>query len=379
MLKKEILENKTIDALCVTLCTDDPLYIDEDSHYIHIPKSLFISYTNYLNLNLICFELSNPKIPTGTKIYLKKIEPSMSEFESNILLPDWVCKKLSIEMCGDIVNIIPITRPNKIKRCKIRGDNSSYVKMDIKVLLEDKINKFKCINFDTSFTINSIKFTIIELISTNDELVNYGITTDELEIDFDTPDDIKFAERRKSLTEKITKKIEDKINSINEFKSKFNAKKTGIFKFNDYMESQHNQLAQFNPTFDWDELDNILKLELEKEYSSNPIELEENIKILADLIEEGKSIKDKIPIPSIPSNTSNILAKTETKTKTKINLFNTKPRKLSDTIDSDSNESAAKAGNGDGDGDEFESESKSIVLTKEEIKRIRLEKLTKKH
>ena len=44
MNNNDILENKTIDAFVITLCTDEHKYIDEDSHYIHIPKSLFVKY-----------------------------------------------------------------------------------------------------------------------------------------------------------------------------------------------------------------------------------------------------------------------------------------------------------------------------------------------
>jgi len=349
MLKENILENKTLNALCIALCTDESIYIDDDSHYIHIPKSLFIKYTNNLNINSMCFELSNPTNPLESKIFLKKIEPSIGEFESNILLPDWVCKKLSIQMCGDKINIIPIIKPPQIKRCKIRGNNSSYVKMDIKTLLEDKINKFKCVNINTTFMINKIKFTIIELISTTNKQIDYGITTDELEIDFDTPDDIKFIERRKIITEKITKKIEDKINSISEFKNKYNAKKTGIFKFNEYIESQLNQLTQFNPNIDWDEINNTLKLEFENIYISNHIELEETIKILQDLIEEGKNIQNKII--ENKNNLSNLNDKIQS------NIFNTKVYKLSDNTEL--------------------LETKLFVMTKDEIRKARLEKLIK--
>lgn len=368
MYREDILETKSLNALCVTLCTDESTHTDVDSHFVHIPKSLFIQYTTNLNINSMCFELSNPINPTGPKVYLKKIEPSMGEFESNILLPDWVCKNLSIQMCGDKIDIIPITIPHKIKRCKIRGNNSSYVKMDIKTLLEDKINKFKCVNLNTTFTINKIKFTIVELISTADKVINYGITTDELEIDFDTPDDIKFAERRKTITEKITKKIEDKINSINEFKNKFNAKKTGIFKFNDYMESQLNTLTQFNPNMDWDEINTSLSLEIEKEFASDLKELEENKKILQDLVDEGKKIQNalienkKNPSTCATDTTcsTNTTCSTCTTDTSKSNIFNTKAYKLNDNTDSDS------------------IESKPIIMTKDEIRKARLEKLTKK-
>jgi hypothetical protein len=375
MYREDILDTKTINALCVALCTDEHKYIDDDSHFIHIPRALFISYTNNLNLNLICFELSNPANsanlanpanPANPKIYLKKIEPSVGEFESNILLPDWVCKKLSIQMCGEQVSLIPITSPHRIKRCKIRGNNSSYIKMDIKTLLENKINQFKCVNLNTTFTIEGVKFTIVELISTSNKSIDYGITTDELEIDFDTPDDIKLIERRKILTEKITKKLENKINSINEFKNKFNAKKTGIFKFSDYMESQQSQLNQFNPNIDWDEIHNTLITEVEKEYLNNPNELEENKKILKELTDEGKNIQQKMILDrtNLPNttNTTNTTNTNNISGKTTLNPFNTKPYKLCDDIKPD---------------EQLLSQSSS-TLTKDEIRKARLQKMEKK-
>lgn len=351
MYRKDILENKIINVFGIALCTDESKYIDEDSHYIHIPKSLFVKYINNINLNQICFELSNPTKQTNQKIYLKKIEPSMNEFETNILLPDWVCKKLGVQMCGEQVNIVPILKPNQVFRCKIRGSSSSYIKMDIKQLLENKLNEFKCLNLNTVFKIGDIKFTIIELIDKSGANIEYGLTVDELEIDFDVPDDIKFLERRKALTEKITCKIEDKINSNKEFKTKFNAKKTGVFKFNEYIETQKTELTQFNPNVDWDEIYNIILLDLEKEYLTNPNELEENKKILQDLIDNGKHIQNEI----IEKNKKNEESKkTSDEKQVNKNVFN-------NTI-----------------GYKLDDCNKSSILTKEEIKKARLEKLVNK-
>ena len=351
MYMEDILENKTINLFGIALCTDEPKYIDEDSHYVHIPKSLFVKYINNINSNQVCFQLSNPTNPTNPKIYLKKIEPSMDEFETNILLPDWVCKKLGVQMCGEKVNIVPILKPNQVSRCKIRGSNSSYIKMNIKQLLENKLNEFKCLNLNTIFKIGDVKFTIIELIDKSGSNIEYGLTTNELEIDFDVPDDIKFLERRKNLIEKINCKIEDKINSNKEFKTKFNAKKSGIFKFNEYIENQKTELTQFNPNVDWDEIYNIILLDLEKEYSANLNELEENKKILQDLINNGKQIQNEI----IEKNKKNDENKTILNDKSsKKNVFEeTSGYKLNDSIESQ-------------------------ILTKEEIKKARLDKLDKK-
>ncbi len=295
-MNMNVIEKQVINAVSVVLCTDESKYIDDDSHYLHIPKSLFVRYINNIDLNNVCFELSNLTDPTKPKIYLKKIEPSLTDFDKNILLPNWVCNKLSIDVYGNKISLVPIIQPNKIKRCKIKANNSSYIKMNIKQLLEDKLVQFKCINIDTTFTINKVIFTIVELITVKNDNVNYGLINDELEIDFDVPDDIKFIERRKLLTEKITKIIEDKINSNNEFKTKFNTKKKGIFKFNEYMETQQKQLNEFNPNMNWDEIHNDLLLELEKNFINEPVELDENKKILCDLINDGKMMQTKFVV-----------------------------------------------------------------------------------
>ena len=60
---------KEIDALCVALCTDEKKYTDEDSHFIHVPKQIFIELTNRLNINSMCFEITNPSDPL-TKIFI---------------------------------------------------------------------------------------------------------------------------------------------------------------------------------------------------------------------------------------------------------------------------------------------------------------------
>ncbi len=106
---------KEIDSLCVVLCTDEPKYIDEDSHFIHIPKQLFIELTNKININTMCFEITNPSDPL-TKIFIKKIEPATGDFEKYIWLPNWICSKLKIQSAGDKINFVPIANPKEIKR-----------------------------------------------------------------------------------------------------------------------------------------------------------------------------------------------------------------------------------------------------------------------
>ena len=351
MFEEDILKPNTYDALCVVLCTDESKYIDPDSHYLHIPEALFVKYTSKINLSNVCFELTNP-ITTNNinkRVYLRKIEPAQGEFKSNILIPTWVQNHLGIGMCGSQLELRPVPRPQSIVRCKIRGNISSYVKMDIKSLLEEKINQFKCVNINTNFTVQGVIFTIVELVSTHNKLVEWGITNDELEIDFDTPDDIKFIEKRKAMIDKITLKIEDKINSINQQKNELGKKKTGVFKFSDFIDERTKLDNLSNQQIDWDGLLTDISGELEIEYSQDLVELELNKNILRDLISEGKNIQKKIAEELKKTN------QTETKlNENKPQLFNTKAYKLNENIRTNDN-----------------SDKK---LTREEIRKARLEK-----
>ena len=89
MIEEDILKPHIYDALCVVLCTDEHKYTDPDSHYLHIPESLFVKYIRKINLSNVCFELSNPANLNNSKkkVYLRKIEPSQGEYKSNILIP----------------------------------------------------------------------------------------------------------------------------------------------------------------------------------------------------------------------------------------------------------------------------------------------------
>ena len=77
---------KEFDSLSVALCTDELQYTDDDSHYVHIPKQLFIELTNKTDINSMYFELTNPTNPS-IKIFIKKIEPSTGEFENYVWIP----------------------------------------------------------------------------------------------------------------------------------------------------------------------------------------------------------------------------------------------------------------------------------------------------
>ena len=348
-MQEDIFDTKTLDSLCISLCTDESKYLEMDSHYLHIPQKLFVSYTTSLNLSKICFELSNPLVP-NERVYLKKIEPSVRDFESNVLVPDWVCKKLSLSGLGNKINLTPIVQPQIVKRCKIRGDSSSYVKMDIKTLLENKINNFKCVNLGTIFNIEGVNFKIIDLFSSNNRSISYGLLSTELEIDFDTPDDIKLVEKRKKIMDMITCKIEEKVNFIISEKNKFNKKKIGIFKFSDFKEEQNAYSSIPSNAIDWDEINNYML----EQFEQNSADFEENKNILQKVIEHGKEIQKKMAEQNQNQNSSdsNTNSDNDSNSEKKNFIFNTRAYKLTESEDLD-----------------------DLKLTKDEIRKARLDKL----
>lgn len=211
--------------------------------------------------------------------------------------------------------------------------------MDIKTLLEEKINNFKCINLNTVFVVKEINFTIVELISSENNKVNYGLLSIELEIDFDTPDDIKLIEKRKHIMDMITNKIEEKVNFIIEEKNKFNKKKIGIFKFSDFKDEKNCYSSIPSNAIDWNEINNYML----EQFDSNSTHFEENKKILQEVIEQGKEIQKKMAEQNKDSNNS----------ESKNHIFNTTPYKLTES-----------------------NEHNNLKKTKEEIRKARLEKLT---
>lgn len=371
--------NRIIEAINIVYCTDNINFIDPESHFLHIPKSLFNEFVMNCNFNRTCFEISNITDSNGKKIYLSKIEPSEEEFDKNLLIPNWVCKELNLNDSGSLVRLKQITNPNKIKRIKIKGSNSLYVNLDIKSLLESKIEKFKCLNTGTIFKIDEIIFNIIELISIEDKIVEYGLTTNTLEIEFEIPDDIKLLEKRKYITNKIIDKIEKKIKLENENLEKEilenNKKKISnnkILSFNDFIKnSKENEmkiLKNKNSSLNLDLICFELIDELEKSFQSpmtgEQIEIiKQEKKLIEEIIQEGKETQKQM----IEEEKKKLLEELEKNTKSNIekqiesssnsNIFNSKGYKLT----------------------EQESQINSQTkLTREEIINLRLKKLSQK-
>lgn len=363
---------KEIDSLCIALCSDEKKYIEPDSHFIHIPTQLFIELTNNTNINSLCFELTNPKDPL-VKIFIKKIEPTIREFDKYILLPDWICKKLNIQSIGDKINFVPVANPKEIKRIKIQGNSSSYLKKDIKKLLELKIEQFRCINLGYQFDIDDVKFTVLELISKSNELVRFGSISNEVEIDFEIPDDIKLFEKKKYIMGLINfcinKKIDERLDKISIHNKKMSEKKTGIFNFEKLINDKKNNQLDFNlnDKVNLDEIfsDIVSNLSNLSNFSDNdqipnPFKIilkSDDIQLIAELINEGKDILNKMAtehkLNNIKTNTNDKVLNSNTNDEelNSINHFNSTPYKLSESNDVPKN------------------------LSKEEIRKLRLEKL----
>lgn len=374
---------REVDALCVTLCTDEPKYIDDDSHYIHIPKNLFVELTNKLNINLMCFEITNPSNPTK-KIFVKKIVPSTDDFDKFIWLPNWICTKLNIQYVGDKINFVPIANPKEIKRIQIQGSSSSYIKVDIKNLLENKLEQFRCINLGEIFSINveeigDIKFEVKELLTKSNEKVRFGIISNELEIDFEMPEDLKLLEKKKIyiksiINYKINQKIDERFEKELLEKKRKLEKKTGIFNFSKLLDEKKldDNVSNPNQIVNLDEiLDELVKKINSQDNNNNDIFknienpdnisiLKSDIPIVSELIEQGKNIFKKLAEEQkIKNQEKNNINDCKDCCDNKINpndnskpiYFNTTAHKLSDS-----------------------GEDSKSKLTPEEIRKLRLEK-----
>ena len=371
---------KEIDSICVILCTDEPKYTDEDSHFIHIPRQLFIELTNKSNINSLCFEITNPTDPL-TKIFIKKIEPAIGDFDKYIWLPNWICTKLQIQSFGDKINFVPIANPKEIKRIKIQGSSSSYVKTNIKKLLESKLEQFRCINLNENFHIGDVVFEVKELITKSDEKVRFGTMSNEIEIDFEMPEDIKLLENKKKyikviINNKINQKIDERLDKNSKNNQNKTEKKKGIFNFSKLIDEKKlsDNIPNPNEIVNLDEIVNEITIKINSQDNkfdniSNPdniILTENDIPIITEIIEEGKNILSKMAEECklknnkcedcCDSNKEKLTEKHTDKDKDKDNhnmsneLFNSIPYRLNDSL---------------------EIEPK---LSKEQIRKLRLEK-----
>ena len=349
---------KEIDSVCVVLCTDEPKYTDEDSHFIHIPRQLFIELTNKTNINSLCFEITNPTDPL-TKIFIKKIEPSIGDLEKYIWLPNWICNKLKIQSFGDKINFVPIANPKEIKRIKIQGSSSSYVKSDIKKLLESKLEQFRCINLNENFHIGDVIFDVKELISKSDEKVRFGIISNEVEIDFEMPEDLKLLENKKKyiksiINNKINQKIDERLDKNLKNNQNKTEKKKGIFNFSKLLDEKKlsENITNPNEIVNLDEILNEITIKINSQDNKfdkienipNPDNItltDKDIQLITEIIEQGKNILSKMAEECKLNNNkcddscdSNIEKNKEKDNQNISNeLFNSIPYKLNDSLE----------------------------------------------
>ena len=205
-----------INCTCIDNCTEESKYVDRESHFIHIPRDIYHKFLILKKRNgresfplYVGIRSSNKR---DIKLYFGRVEPSVNSINSNhemALLPKWVCERLELDEFSDKIDIVYVPIPQPIKYMKIRGNNSSYVKSpDIKLALESKLGQYNCINLNEKFHVEDVIFTITELKSNDDTNLDFGSIFDqEVNIDFELPDDLKEQEEKRLKDEEEAKKI----------------------------------------------------------------------------------------------------------------------------------------------------------------------------
>lgn len=204
-IKTGILEVSTI---CIDNCTDEERYINPDSHFIHIPKKVYLDWMEFKDregrsTNPLYVGIRNSN-NVEKRLYFGRVEPSVNSSNSNhemCLLPRWVIEKLEIDEFGGLVDIVYVKNPPTIDYIKVRGNKSSYVNFrDIKSMLEQKLCVYNCLNIDEKIHIEDVIFNVIEIKDIHGNSINFGsIFNTDVKIDFDLPDDLveKAEEQRK--------------------------------------------------------------------------------------------------------------------------------------------------------------------------------------
>lgn len=189
-----------INCTCIDNCTDESRYIDKESHFIHIPRDIYHKFLilkkRHGRENFPLYVGVRNIDRRNEKLYFGRVEPSVNSANSNhemALLPKWVCTRLGIDEFLGKIDIVYVPIPQPIKYMKIRGNNSSYVKSpDIKLALENKLGQYNCINLNENFYIDDVIFTVTELKNKDNMIIEFGSIFDqEVNIDFELPDDLK--------------------------------------------------------------------------------------------------------------------------------------------------------------------------------------------
>ena len=148
--------NIDVQAVCIDFCTEEQRYLDSDSHFIHIPRDLYLNFLKKkqdtgFNQNPLYVGIRNSKNPSGKKFYFGRVEPSTTTLNSHhtmCLLPAWVFNKLGMDIMDGYVDILYLPIPQSVALIKLKGSNSDYAKTDIKASLEVKLSGFNCLNID---------------------------------------------------------------------------------------------------------------------------------------------------------------------------------------------------------------------------------------
>lgn len=205
-----------INCISIDFCTEEPRYLQQDSHFIQIPVRLFNSMISLNNSIKEPLYIGIQNSFTQKRLYFGRVEPSIKSPNSTsdmCIMPNWVLEKLGLDLIGgkvDIVMMTPNVNIQKLGFIKIRGEKSDYVNWsDIKEKLEEKIGQFNCLNNGDHFIIDSIKFTVTELKDKNNNLCDYGCTFNtEVKLEFELPDDLIEKEKKEKKEKREKEKLE---------------------------------------------------------------------------------------------------------------------------------------------------------------------------
>jgi hypothetical protein len=191
--------NIDVKAVCIDFCTEEQRYLDPDSHFIHIPRDLYLKFLKRkndtgLNQSPLYIGIRNSKNPTGKKFYFGRVEPSTTTLNSHhtmCLLPKWIFNKLGMDIMDGYVDILYLPIPQSVALIKLKGSNSIYAKTDIKASLEIKLSGYNCLNIDEEFKVENTTFKVVELRNKENKIIEFGsiYNIDECNLDFEMCDE----------------------------------------------------------------------------------------------------------------------------------------------------------------------------------------------
>lgn len=197
----KILKKGNIDvkAVCIEFCTNEERYLDPDSHFVHIPRDLYVDFLSKkaksgFDSSPLYVGIRNSKNPSGKKFFFGRVEPSLTTANSHhtmVLLPRWVFEKLEMDLMDGTVDIVYTRIPQPVALMKLKGSNSSYTKTDIKTALENRLSGFNCLNKDEEFRVGETSFKVVELRNKENNVIEFGsiYNIDDCNLDFELCDD----------------------------------------------------------------------------------------------------------------------------------------------------------------------------------------------